>query len=53
MSDFLKNHYKPILYIGISLIILPLVPVFIEMLLKLGQAIGTWIRLLGTNGMCF
>lgn len=52
MSDLIRSHYKPILYTGIAALVLPLVPVIIEVLLKFGQSVGTWIRLFGTNGMC-
>ncbi len=53
MSDLVKNNYKVIVSIIIGICLLPLVPVVVEMLLKFGASIGTWIRLFGTNGMCF
>lgn len=51
--NYVKNNYKIILTIGIILLILPLLPTMIEMIFQVGTYVGTWIRMIGTNGMCF
>lgn len=39
--------------IGILLLLIPLLPIAIEMLFHTGTYVGTWIRMIGTHGACF
>ena len=52
MSNTLRKNYKLIIGIGVGLILLPLFPLMLEMIYSLGTYVGTFIRQIGTNGMC-
>ena len=53
MLALIKNNYKTILLVGISIILLPLIPIVTEIIFKFGNIVGTFIRAFGTNGICF
>lgn len=52
MPTIIKKNYKTILMIGLIILLIPLVPIMIEIIFKLGNYVGTLIRMIGTNGMC-
>lgn len=50
MLDLIKNNYKIILLVILMLIVIPTMPVLLEILFKFGNIVGTYIRL--GNGVC-
>ena len=52
MSNLIIKNYKVIISIILGIIILPIIPILIEVLFKLGNIVGTYIRLFGSN-VCF
>lgn len=53
MSNVIKKHYKVIIAVMLGLVLLPLMPIVIEIIFKTGNIVGTLVRQVGTNGLCF
>ena len=51
--NYVKQNYKTILMIGMILLLLPLLPMAVEMIFRTGTYVGTGIRMIGVHGMCF
>lgn len=51
MRDLIVNNYKYIIGIIVALLLVPVLPTLIEIIFKLGNILGSYIRLVG-NGVC-
>lgn len=51
MLNLIKNNYKFIILVILILVIIPVLPILIEIIFKLGNIVGTYIRVFGSS-MC-